>query len=252
MIGIAGRALVFALTVLGLTAPARAEPLVAALSTPMVTITSNFTGTEVTVFGAIDETVAMPAAGWNVVVALAGPSRAVTVRRKEPVAGLWINRGAHVYSDVPVFYALASTLPIDMVTTPETAARLRLGLSALSLGDRPETDAADFHAAVLRLQQKAKRFAEYPTSVAFLGRRLFATTIPIPAEVPVGHYEARVVLFADRAPVAEHTVDLMVVKSGFEQGVADLATRWPIGYGLLSVTIALLTGWLGGVLFRRD
>ena len=242
---------------LPMAGPAAAETLVAALSTPMVSITSNFAGTDVTVFGSItpDKGKARPARGWEVVIVLEGPKRSVLARRKERIFGVWINREGRLYPDVPVFHAVASTLPVAMAVKPEDALRLHLGLDDLRFGGKGDGEdgrSGDFHDAVVRLQKQRGLFAEYPTSVSFLGEQLFATTIPIPAEVPVGHYEARISVFADRQPVATKVVDLLVVKSGFEQQVADLATRWPAVYGLLSVAIALLTGWLGGVLFRRD
>ena len=56
----------------------------------------------------------------------------------------------------------------------------------------------------------------------------------------------------DGSPVAEHVSQVEVSKSGFEQQVFDLAADRGVLYGLISVAIALMTGWLGGVLFRRD
>lgn len=235
--------------------PATAETLVAALSTPMVSITSNFAGTDITVYGTIapDKGKAAPAHGYDVVVVLEGPKRSVLARRKERIFGVWVNREGRLYPDVPVFHAVASTLPIPMLARPEDAERLHLGLADLRFGGRVEDPRnGDFRDAVVRLETRRGLFNEYPTSVSFLGEQLFTTTVPIPAEVPVGHYEARIMVFADRTPVASQVVDLLVAKSGFEQQVADLATHRPILYGLLSVVIALLTGWLGGVLFRRD
>lgn len=239
------------------SASVRADVLAAALSTPMVSITSNFAGTDVTVFGSIapDRGKAPPPKGYDVVVVLEGPKRAMLARRKERVFGIWINRSGRFYPDVPTFHAVASTLPVSMVARPDEALHQHLALADLRFGGKSEgadIAAADFHEAVIRLQKQRGVYAEYPTSIAFLGEQLFATTIPIPAEVPVGQYEARVYAYADRTPVASKVIDLLVVKSGFEQQVADLATKWPVVYGLISVFIALFTGWLGGVLFRRD
>lgn len=239
------------------TSPVAAEVLAAALSTPMVSITSNFAGTDVTVFGSIapDRGKAAPPHGYDVVVVLEGPKRAMLARRKERVLGIWINRSGRFYPDVPTFHAVASTLPVNTVTRPDEALHQHLALADLRFGGKSEgadVAAADFHEAVIRLQKQRGVYTEYPTSVAFLGDHLFATTIPIPAEVPVGQYEARIYAYADQRPVASKVVDLLVVKSGFEQQVADLATQWPVVYGLISVFIAVFTGWLGGVLFRRD
>ncbi|TBW37151.1 hypothetical protein EYW49_11815 [Siculibacillus lacustris] len=251
----AARALAFALATAA-PVPVAAETLVAALSRDRVSIESNFTGTEVTVFGTIEADPNDPPRprGWDVVVSLTGPRRAVVVRRKEPVAGLWINRESLVIADVPLFAAVASTLPLDRVTDAATAARLGLGRAGFAgtVTEAADARTAAFRLALHRLQSSNGRWAEQPTGVTFLGRRLFSATLPIPADVPIGPYRARVTLFADGRPLADQTLDLIVAKSGFEQGVADLATHRPILYGLLAVAMALVTGWLGGVLFRRD
>lgn len=251
------RTLAFLAGLLAAALPARAEKLAAALSTPMVSITSNFAGTELTVFGSIapDRGKAAPVGGYDVVIVLEGPRSGVLARRKERIFGVWINRSRRAYPDVPAFHAMASTLPLSMVVEPKEAIRLGLGVSDLRFGghnENADAESRDFHDAVLRLQQNRGVYAEYPTSVSFLGDQLFATAIPIPAEVPVGTYEARITAYAGKRLVAQETLGLLVVKSGFSQRVADLAARWPVVYGLLSVAIALFTGWLGGVLFRRD
>jgi hypothetical protein len=38
---------------------------------------------------------------------------------------------------------------------------------------------------------------------------------------------------------------------GFERFVADTARMNPAFYGFATILLALLTGWLGGVLFKR-
>ena len=68
--------LVFAL-VLAAAGSAEAEKLTVALSTPEVTINSNFTGTTVTVFGVIDRDARSVSGvgGYDIAVLLLGPSR---------------------------------------------------------------------------------------------------------------------------------------------------------------------------------
>lgn len=238
---------------------ARAETLVFEPSTNRVEITSNFSGTTLTVFGTVERDASTVGrdGGYDVAVMLVGPSRAVVTRRKDRLAGIWVNRDARTYV-APSFYAVATTKPIAEMATPATLKASQVGIDALIL---PETvpggvevlaGTASFRDAYLRLQQRDGLYKEYPGGVRRLGQNLWAATLPIPAEVPVGHFKVRTVLFGGGSPLAEQVTDVEVVKSGFEQEVADLAAHWAVLYGLLSVAIALLTGWLGGVLFRRD
>ncbi len=239
--------------------PAAAETLIAALSTHQVAISSNFAGTDITVYGAVerDGSTVSRASGYDVVVMLVGPRRTVVTRRKDRVVGLWINRDWRTY-DAPSFYAVATTRPIADIAPGQVLDAQQIGAANLILpegipgGVEVQAGAAEFRDAFLALQSDAGLYVEYPSAVRFLGSNLFSVTLPIPAEVPVGRYTARVLLLSDGSVLAEHVSMIEVAKSGFEQEVADLAAHRGIIYGFVSVLIALMTGWLGGVLFRRD
>ena len=244
---------------LGAAAPAAAETLIAAVSTHRVAVTSNFAGTDLTIYGTVerDATTVSRASGYDIAVMLVGPRRTVVTRRKDRVLGLWINRDWRTY-DAPSFYALATTKPlVDLAPEVQLDAN-QIGIDHLILpegvpgGVEVLAGAAEFRDAFSERQRKAGLYTEYPGTVRLLGTSLFTTTLPIPAEVPVGRYTARIVVFSDGSPVAEHVSELDVTKIGFEQKTADLAAHRSVVYGLASVLIALLTGWLGSVLFRRD
>ena len=82
---------------------ARAERLITSLSQESVRITSNFTGTEIVVFGSIERDAATVsrASGYDVVIIVSGARQPVVARRKERTIGLWINRTAHEFFQVP-------------------------------------------------------------------------------------------------------------------------------------------------------
>ncbi len=102
-----------------------------ALSTPEVTISSNFTGTTVTLFGVIDLAGAVSRVGGpiDVAVLLIGPPQTVIARRKDRFLGIWANAAAETFSRAPAFYSLSTSAPIDepgVAGEPRTAAaRLR-------------------------------------------------------------------------------------------------------------------------------
>ncbi|MDP3525093.1 MAG: TIGR02186 family protein, partial [Hoeflea sp.] len=61
------------------------------ISTNEIAIASDFSGADITVFGAIDgvDELLLATFAYDIVVSLEGPRQTTTVRRKERVAGIW-------------------------------------------------------------------------------------------------------------------------------------------------------------------
>ncbi len=241
----------------GLASPAGAERLVTALSHDNVSISSNFTGTEVVVFGTIErdaQTVARSGA-YDVVVTVAGPLRTLVTRRKERTVGIWINADSEVIERLPVFLAVHSTRPLTEIASDILRARLSLGLDMLPINAEPGPEPpvrTDFEEAFLRLMQQERRYVQVEDGVEFLGADLFRATVRLPANVSVGTYTAKVQLFRGGALLSTTEETLDIGKVGFEAHVSEFARDWSLLYGLVTVIIAVVTGWLAGVIFRRD
>jgi uncharacterized protein (TIGR02186 family) len=70
--------------------------------------------------------------------------------------------------------------------------------------------------------------------------------------VQIGTHKARAFLFKNGLFIKENSAQLEIRKSGFEQMVFRLAHNHSIFYGLFAVFLAILTGWLGRIIFRKD
>jgi uncharacterized protein (TIGR02186 family) len=88
--------------------------------------------------------------------------------------------------------------------------------------------------------------------VIFLNDELFRATVPLPANVPLGIYQVETRLLIDGVVVTGQRASLEVIKSGFENQVAEWATERAGLYGVATCLIALALGWLATVVFRRD
>ena len=107
-----------------LAPPAQAERLVTSVSTHRVLITSNFAGTELVLFGAIDEAPPNTQIGaYDVVVSVRGPARSYVTRHKERMLGLWVNRDSREFSQVPSYLAVMSNKPIAEIGSAEMLRR---------------------------------------------------------------------------------------------------------------------------------
>lgn len=253
-------ALLAAVAALAVASPARAERLVASLSMHRVLITSNFTGAELVLFGTVErDGVSIPrVGGYDIVASVVGPRQTAVTRRKERVFGLWVNTASRTFVEVPSYLAILANKPLASMTNAENLRRLQLGLAQTLLPQRIGPDVADvvqddpFRAAFLRLKTAHRLYLEGPNAVTFLTPTLFRASIPLPAEAPVGNYEVDVKLFADGSMIGRTSSAFEITKVGFEQFVVTAARDYGFFYGLASAAMALMTGWLASVAFRRD
>jgi len=235
--------------------PTSAESLVTALSTSEVLITSNFSGTQLTVFGAIqrDAASASRSGDYDLVVVMRGPSEAVVVRRKERVFGIWVNRAAETFSQIPSFYALNASRPLADLDAEPALVRFRLGVDNLFSGPPPATASErEFRAALVRLKSENQRYAEREDAVTFLGSGIFRTTLTLPANVPVGLFSVEVYLFNEGVLLTRAEDTLRISKIGFEQILSGFSRDQALIFGVGCVAMALAISWLAGLIFRRD
>jgi uncharacterized protein (TIGR02186 family) len=246
----------FFFVVVFLISPAYAQDLVSGLSTDLIQITSNFTGTDIVLFGAIEPSSenAEPAKDQDLVIVVRGPQVDMTVRRKERIMGIWVNRDQIVFTGLPGYYFLASTRPLDDIASLPTLQRFRLGTANLEStfkGNMNPDKAAAFRAAVIRDRKRERLYWESPTGIEFLSRTLFRARIAVPASVPPGEYRAEAYLFQDGTVVSAQSSPLFIDKSGFERRVYNFAYQASFAYGFAAVLMAFALGWAGFLIFRE-
>jgi uncharacterized protein (TIGR02186 family) len=230
--------------------PVQAQDLVSGISQDIIEITSSYTGTDIVVFGAIAR-IDRPQ-NRNIVVVVRGPDTPMTVRRRDRVAGIWVNRDAAKFEGLPGYYYLASTEPVDLIAPPRALARYGVGINYLyPSATGSHHDARPFREAALRHLQKAGLYAEAPGTIDFLSETLFRTRVPVPAGVARGQYNVEVYLFRDGEVVSAQSTPLFVDQTGLERRLFNLAHNAPFTYGLIAVAMAMLLGWISSVLFRR-
>jgi len=239
--------------------PARAEKLIVSVSNHRVTVTPNYSGEELVLFGSVEKDASTPANRvYDLVVTVAGPRADMVTRRKERRFGIWINTDSRQFLQVPAYLAIFSNRPIDAIASPEVQRRQQLGIKNVVLTQRVGTDYADvvpddaFRSAFVRLRSQHGLYRESSSAVTFLTPTLFRSGIPLPAEVPIGTYTVEIKLFADGQLVTRTETAFEIVKVGFEQFVANSSRQHGFAYGLATVAMALMTGWMASIVFRKD
>ena len=234
------------------------ESIEIGLSTNTIPITSDFTGANLVILGAVDnaDPLIRRQGRYDVFVILEGPRTDMVVRRKGRVFGIWMNVSSQTYDNTPSSYLIASTRLARDVTSLDTMARLSLGVGQIRVSpdrDQPQaTDVEAFTSALRHLKEQEGLYQEFPAGVQFISASLFRAELRLPANVPLGNHRARAYLFRNGELVAQTEAPLRIEKAGFEYAVSDFARTQSLYYGMASVFLALFIGWLGRIVFKKD
>jgi uncharacterized protein (TIGR02186 family) len=241
--------------VLALASPAAGEEIVAGLSHSRVSITTDFTGEEILVFGAIRrDAPEPPGAPLEVVLTVEGPSVPVVVRRKSRVFGIWVNTQSVTVDAAPSFYAIAATGPLDDILrdTEDLRHRITIPRAIRAVGLTEEAaDAEAFLAAMIRLRAEDNRYRLDQSGVDLTEATLFRADVALPANLTEGTYMVRMFILRDGRVIDALEQGIVVRKEGLERWIFTLSRQQPLLYGLLSLLIAALAGWGASALFSR-
>lgn len=244
--------------------PCLAERLFVDMTNHEVAISPSFAGTTITLFGALEQTLNSLKrtnkgnAPDDVVIVVTGPDESVTVREKQRIFGIWANRRAVTFDDVPGFYLVASTSPLDDILNSVTREQNEIGLDYLvldtfskNLEEIADEDIASFQAGLIRQKRRAHLYSERQGSLRPIGDTLFSMAIDIPANVPVGDYAVRAFRIRDGMIVSAQSIRPSVKKIGIERAIYGFAHRLPFLYGIFAVIVAGLAGWAAALIFRE-
>ncbi|MBS3650029.1 TIGR02186 family protein [Pseudaminobacter sp. 19-2017] len=228
------------------------------LSTDVIRIGADFGGADLTIFGSIEniDPTVVRQGRYDVIVVLEGPARPITVRRKDRVLGIWMNTDSESFVNVPESYSIATTRPLQDITGQNSYRRLALGIDYVHTEPYEEdvspATLQEFRAA-LRDRKKANGlYNQRIGGVQFLSSNLFRATVTLAPDVPVGTHKARAFLFRNGVFIDETYANLAILKSGFEQMLFRLSRNHSLFYGFVAVGLAMVTGWVGRLVFKRD
>lgn len=231
-----------------------AEEVVAGLSQARVSITTDFSGSEILVFGAVKRTAPIPQdPPLHVIVTVAGPSVPVTVRKKDRRFGIWVNTEAAEIDAAPSFYAVSTTAPLTEILSSTEDLRHRISTAqAIRAVDSGAAagQLGDFTAALIRIRQADGLYQMDEGAVELNEDTLFRTGVALPANLTEGDYTTRIFLTRGRDVIDAYETTIGVSKVGLERWIYALAHERPVIYGLLSLAIAIAAGWGASAVFR--
>ncbi|MBL6782512.1 MAG: TIGR02186 family protein [Alphaproteobacteria bacterium] len=224
--------------------------LVADLNEKEVQISTDFNGANLLLFGTIDREISD-----DVVIIVEGPPRDVAIRLKSRVGGIWINTESATLTNIPSFYQISSTRPLNVITSSKSLEELQLGLNhvpfTLAKGSAiSEGVFEDWQAALIRNMEKSKLWNQN-SDVSIRKGVLFRSNISLPANVLPGNYQVRILHFRSGELIGETNSIIVVRKSGLSADIFEFAHKYSPAYGIFAILFAVFMGWGAARVFRR-
>jgi uncharacterized protein (TIGR02186 family) len=235
-------------------ARAQGEEIVSGLSQNRVAITANFDGSEILIYGAVKREAPAPTgAPLEVIITVEGPSTPLVIRRKERVAGIWVNTSSITVDAAPSFYAVATTGLVDDILSDTDDLRYRITLphAIRVIGGASEAAGVDeFIAALERIRSNADIYRLLQGRVQLVEETLFRTDVTLPANLIEGDYMVRMFITRDGQVIDHMERVIGVRKTGLERTLFVMAHEQPLLYGLISLLLAIVAGWAASAGFR--
>tara|TARA_B100001029_G_scaffold125701_1_gene104884 strand:+ start:513 stop:1301 length:789 start_codon:yes stop_codon:yes gene_type:complete len=227
-----------------------------------ILIDANFSGQDLMVFGAFYADPSQPRdEKGDLLIEVVGPSEDIILRKKRSFLGFWLNAYQVEFRDIPGFYYLSSTSKLDDkfldnnnigILKAKRSSEIDWSSLTINWGKvNSDTDKKEFHDALIRTKTSENLYKETQNEIELIDGNLFKTSIHIPNTVPVGKYDVNVYLIIDEKINKEYSYNFTVTRIGIEEAIYNLAFDFPLIYGLISLTVAVITGWSGAELFRR-
>lgn len=240
-----------------------AERMVTDLSRHIIEITSEFSGTELLIFGAIERGipqgdgghgVAIEGMDYDIIVVVQSERHDMVIRRKEQIGPIWANKEFRTLKGIQGYYAVTSTRPLGLILPQRQLQLLEAGTEQLKVefieSVSPEEHKA-FRAGFIRNMKARKLFNQQEGTISILDGILFRAILEFPANMPVGDYQVDVHLIRDGEILLSEQSPLEVGKAGLERLIYQFAHEYPPLYGIMAIIVALFAGWLGGFISKK-
>ena len=225
--------------------------LVSDLENKVIDITSNFNGSEIFIFGASRnsvEQVSAPKRG--IIIEVIGTTKTRIVRKKEKKFGIWVNDAAEVLAGIPDFYHITSTSEIDKLLTATNQQNSSIGITNHLQKENSHVN-VDILNALIRIKEQKNLYQSNEGALELKDNMLFSTKVSLPNNIAEGFYIIKTHLTAGDE-VTDVTKQLLVVKKvGIGNFLFNMAHTSPFTYGVFSIFIALISGWLASEAFKR-
>ena len=123
--------------------------------------------------------------------------------------------------------------------------------ASLSSKDENIETFKSFKDALVRGQKTNGLYLDMPLKIDVVSKRLFKTNLHFTNNMTTGIYTVKVFSFQKKRLVSMVSKTISVEKIGIGAEVFKFAKEQSALYGLLAILIAVLSGWVASVIFRK-
>ncbi len=226
-----------------------AAPVISGISTNEINIDTNFQGAKILLFGAKGD-------AGNIVIAIRGPKKNFLVTKKERLLGIWHNGQRTKFKEAYSFYEMFFTFSdqnIDQETIDQLMKNLELGKNNLPFqtSEKNEKIKEEFKIKLIENLEKNNLYSDTKNKIDFLDETLFKVIIDFPKNISRGIYNVEIYLISEGRLTSFQSIPVYVNQVGLAAKILDFAYRESFLYGIFSIIIALVVGWLANYIFIK-
>ncbi len=228
--------------------------LVTDLSKKVISINVNFSGSKFHIFGAIkknnSQISSIDQPPFDIIIEVIGPPITMNLFQKEKKFGFWINKKIDNLKNIPSFYSISGTKPLDILlpNNIETANDIGLVKQINTKNQKIENELID---QILFIGKDKKQYNENNTPITLLENTLFSNEIDFPTNIHEGNYKVKIHLIRFQKVLATKQDIIYVKKIGLQNWINYLAFEKPQLYGIMSILIAITFGFVASLVFRK-
>ncbi len=234
-----------------ISTPSFANPIVSGISTNEINIDTKFNGAKILLFGA-------KGSAGNIVIAVRGPKKDFLVTKKQKLLGVWFNGQRTLFTDSYSFYSLFSTFNTNgegssnQEISDQLLANLELGKNNLAFTKEDDRDPNnEFKIQLIDRLEKNNLYSSGTGKIEFLDEKLFKVMLSFPKNIARGVYNVEIYLIQDSNLISFQSIPIYVNQVGLSAKILDFSNQESVLYGLLTIAIAFIAGWITNYLFIR-
>ena len=212
-----------------------------------IDIDVGFTGKKLSYFGAID-------IKGDLVIIVTGPRKKIKVFKKEKKIWFWINSSSRIFADVPSYYFVATSRPLNQIKNDSFLKINQIGLENLRFEGAEEVEEIErtkWRNGIIDSMKKKGNYFSKNGIIEIIDEHLFKTEISFPSDIAEGVYIVDTLLLKDDSVIGSKRSFINVSKSGLGEKVYLFATENGLLYGIFAVMAAMLFGFLVNEAIRK-